>query len=114
MSRALGTETGGTLGAVMAFLGVETVGELVWIGVGLCGQALFMLRFVVQWIASERARASVMPVSFWWISIGGAGVLLAYAIHRADPVFILGQSLGFLVYGRNLWLIHAAESGSEK
>ncbi|MEM9784314.1 MAG: lipid-A-disaccharide synthase N-terminal domain-containing protein [Pseudomonadota bacterium] len=75
--------------------------------VGLGGQFLFMSRFVVQWVASERARRSVVPVAFWWISIGGAAVLLSYAIWRADPVFILGQSLGFVVYARNLWLIYA-------
>ncbi|MEM6974260.1 MAG: lipid-A-disaccharide synthase N-terminal domain-containing protein [Pseudomonadota bacterium] len=75
--------------------------------VGLGGQFLFMSRFLVQWIASEREKRSVIPVAFWWLSIGGAGVLLAYAIWRADPVFILGQSLGFFIYARNLWLIHA-------
>ncbi|MEM6943116.1 MAG: lipid-A-disaccharide synthase N-terminal domain-containing protein [Pseudomonadota bacterium] len=75
--------------------------------VGLGGQALFMMRFLVQWIASERERRSVVPVAFWWFSIGGAAVLLAYAIWRADPVFIIGQSLGFFIYSRNLWLIHA-------
>ncbi|MEL6337185.1 MAG: lipid-A-disaccharide synthase N-terminal domain-containing protein [Pseudomonadota bacterium] len=88
-------------------MGADTDGELIWILVGLGGQFLFMTRFLVQWIASERARRSVVPVAFWWISIGGAAVLLSYAIYRADPVFILGQSLGFFVYGRNLWLIHA-------
>ncbi|MEL7346516.1 MAG: lipid-A-disaccharide synthase N-terminal domain-containing protein [Pseudomonadota bacterium] len=93
--------------AVKGFLGADTDGELIWILVGLGGQFLFMTRFLVQWIASERARRSVVPVAFWWISIGGAAVLLSYAIYRADPVFILGQSLGFFVYGRNLWLIHA-------
>ena len=74
---------------------VRTGYELVWVGIGLGGQAMFMLRFVVQWIVSERARRSVIPVSFWWLSIAGAAILLAYAIHRRDPVFILGQSLGF-------------------
>ncbi|MEL7174563.1 MAG: lipid-A-disaccharide synthase N-terminal domain-containing protein [Pseudomonadota bacterium] len=88
-------------------LGAETGYELAWILVGLGGQALFMMRFLVQWIASEKAKRSVVPVAFWYFSIGGAAVLLAYAIWRADPVFILGQSLGFFIYGRNLWLIHA-------
>lgn len=101
----------GALDLAMGFLGAESVTELAWIGIGLGGQALFMARFLVQWIASERARASVMPVAFWWISIGGAAVLLAYAIYRADPVFILGQSLGFVVYARNLWLIHRGARG---
>lgn len=91
----------------MDVLQVRTGYELVWIAIGLAGQALFMLRFVIQWIVSERARRSVIPVSFWWLSIAGAAVLLAYAIYRRDPVFVLGQSLGFFVYSRNLWLVHA-------
>ena len=89
------------------WLGAGTQAELAWILVGLGGQVLFMMRFVVQWIVSEKAKRSVIPVAFWWLSIGGAVILLAYAIYRADPVFILGQSLGFFIYARNLWLIHA-------
>lgn len=88
-------------------LGAESQAELWWILTGLGGQCLFMMRFLVQWIVSERARKSTIPVSFWWLSIGGAAVLLAYAIYRRDPVFILGQSLGFGIYARNLWLIRA-------
>ena len=93
--------------SVMEFLGAQTTTEFIWILVGLGGQLLFMMRFLVQWIVSEKARRSVVPVSFWWFSIGGAAILLAYAIYRADPVFILGQSLGFFIYTRNLWLIYA-------
>ncbi len=89
------------------WLGAETRTELAWILIGLGGQLLFMMRFLVQWVVSEKAKRSVIPVAFWWLSIGGAVVLLAYAIYRADPVFILGQSMGFLIYARNLWLIHA-------
>lgn len=92
---------------LMAAFNVRTGYELLWVGVGLSGQLMFMLRFIVQWIVSERARRSIIPISFWWFSIAGAAVLLAYAIHRQDPVFILGQSLGFLVYLRNIWLIRA-------
>ena len=90
-----------------SWLGAESKAELIWILAGLGGQVLFMMRFLVQWVVSEKAKRSVIPVSFWWLSIAGAAILLAYAIYRADPVFILGQSLGFLVYARNLWLIHA-------
>ena len=90
-----------------SWLGAETRVELAWIMVGLGGQLLFMMRFLVQWVVSEKARRSTIPVAFWWLSIGGAAVLLAYAIYRADPVFILGQSMGFLIYARNLGLIHA-------
>ena len=78
----------------------------VWMGVGFLGQGLFCLRFVVQWLATERAKKSVMPVSFWYISLGGTVVLLAYAIHKMDPVFIAGFSLNMLIYFRNLYFIH--------
>ncbi|WP_127902568.1 lipid-A-disaccharide synthase N-terminal domain-containing protein [Solirhodobacter olei] len=80
---------------------------LVWIAIGLLGQALFTARFLVQWLASERAKRSVMPVAFWYFSIGGGLILLAYAIARHDPVFTIGQSLGVVIYARNLWLIRA-------
>jgi len=89
------------------WLGAHNRVELIWILTGLGGQLLFMMRFLVQWIVSEKAHRSVIPVAFWWLSIGGAAILLAYALWRRDPVFILGQSLGFLIYARNLWLIHA-------
>jgi lipid-A-disaccharide synthase-like uncharacterized protein len=90
-----------------SWLGAETRTELAWILTGLGGQLLFMMRFLVQWIVSEKAKRSTIPVAFWWLSIGGAAILLAYAIWRTDPVFILGQSMGFFIYARNLWLIHA-------
>lgn len=78
---------------------------MIWIGVGLCGQALFSARFIIQWLASERARRSVVPKAFWYFSLAGSSVLLAYAIHRADPVFIVGQGAGLFIYLRNLYLI---------
>jgi lipid-A-disaccharide synthase-like uncharacterized protein len=76
-----------------------------WLAVGFLGQAMFTSRFLVQWVASEKRKASVVPVSFWWLSIAGALTLLAYSIHRRDPVFVLGQVAGLLVYGRNLVLL---------
>jgi len=76
-----------------------------WLAIGFLGQALFAARFLVQWIASERKRESVVPISFWYLSLGGAAILLAYAIWRRDPVFVLGQAFGFVVYTRNLVLI---------
>lgn len=76
-----------------------------WDALGFVGQAMFFSRFLVQWIASERRRQSVVPTSFWWLSLGGAALLLAYAVYRLDPVFILGQTFGFVVYTRNLVLI---------
>ena len=78
----------------------------VWLVIGFIGQGLFFGRFFVQWIASERRRQSVVPRSFWYLSLAGGAVLLAYAIHLRDPVFILGQATGFLIYSRNLWFIH--------
>jgi lipid-A-disaccharide synthase-like uncharacterized protein len=76
-----------------------------WVVLGFAAQALFSMRFLVQWIASERARQSVMPVAFWFFSIGGGVLLLVYALYRKDPVFIAGQSLGLVVYVRNLYFI---------
>jgi len=72
---------------------------------GFAGQALFFMRFLVQWISSERQKKSVIPVAFWYFSIGGSILLLAYAIIRRDPVFIVGQGMGFLIYIRNLHFI---------
>lgn len=82
--------------------------DLGWLLLGFGGQALFLGRFVVQWLASERRRRSVVPVAFWYLSIGGALVLLVYALHRRDPVFVTGQGLGVAIYVRNLQLIRRA------
>ncbi|OGL03933.1 MAG: hypothetical protein A3E31_02590 [Candidatus Rokubacteria bacterium RIFCSPHIGHO2_12_FULL_73_22] len=79
--------------------------DQVWLGIGLLGQAFFSGRFLVQWIASERAKESVVPHAFWYFSIGGGLTLLAYAIYRLDPVFIIGQGAGLFVYSRNLYFI---------
>jgi lipid-A-disaccharide synthase-like uncharacterized protein len=88
--------------------------DLLWLLVGFGGQALFMGRFVVQWFVSERQRKSVIPVSFWYFSIFGALVLLAYAMHRRDPVFTFGQVLGILIYVRNLHLIRLERAGTRQ
>ena len=88
-----------------------------WLILGLFGQAMFSARFLVQWIATERQKRSVVPVAFWWLSIAGSLTLLTYAIYRKDPVFILGQSFGSTVYLRNLYFIRKqrlAESKNEK
>ena len=76
-----------------------------WVVLGFVAQAFFTMRFVVQWVASERAKRSVVPVAFWFFSLGGGALLLLYAIQRQDPVFILGQAMGLFIYIRNLWLI---------
>ena len=76
-----------------------------WVILGFVAQAFFTMRFVVQWIASERARKSVMPVAFWFFSVGGGALLLVYALYRKDPVFIAGQAPGLVVYLRNVYFI---------
>ena len=76
-----------------------------WLIIGFVGQVLFGARFIIQWIVSEKQGESTIPLAFWYCSIGGSIVLLAYAIHRQDPVFIVGQSLGSIIYIRNLILI---------
>ena len=76
-----------------------------WMALGFFGQAMFSMRFIIQWVASERRRKSIIPLHFWYFSIFGGLALLAYAIYRLDPVFILGQSFGLLVYVRNLFLL---------
>ena len=80
-------------------------GASLWMGIGFVGQAIFGGRFIVQWIATERKRRSVVPVSFWYLSLVGSVFLLAYSIHRQDPVFIAGFSLNLLIYLRNLYFI---------
>jgi lipid-A-disaccharide synthase-like uncharacterized protein len=80
--------------------------ETIWLITGFAGQIVFFLRFLIQWLVSEKHKKSVIPVSFWYLSISGGLILLAYAIHRKDPVFIAGQSSGVLIYVRNLILIH--------
>jgi len=76
-----------------------------WLALGFIAQGLLAARFLVQWIKSERARQSVIPASFWYLSLAGSILLLIYAIHKRDMVFILGQSAGMLVYVRNLLLL---------
>ena len=79
--------------------------EAVILTVGFAGQACFFMRFFVQWLSSEKVRRSVIPVACWYFSLGGSILLLTYAIIRRDIVFIVGQSTGFLIYSRNLYLI---------
>jgi lipid-A-disaccharide synthase-like uncharacterized protein len=83
--------------------------ETTWVGIGFFGQALFFGRWVVQWLASERNAESRVPVSFWYMSLIGGLITLAYAIYRKDPVFISGQGIGTFVYVRNLILINRAD-----
>ena len=80
--------------------------ETIWIATGFLGQGLFFGRWIVQWLASERSASSKVPISFWYLSLVGGLITLAYAIYRKDPVFIAGQSIGAVVYVRNLMLIY--------
>jgi len=93
------------MSTLMSWFHVNSTAELLWVLFGFLAQAMFTARFLIQWLASEKARKSVVPVAFWYFSLLGGVMLLAYAIHRRDPVFILGQALGVVIYLRNLWLI---------
>ena len=84
--------------------------EGIWLGGGLFAQAMFFLRFFIQWIISEKKKQSVIPVSFWYLSLLGATGLLAYSFYRRDLVFILGQLAGLLLYSRNLYFIHRSSN----
>ncbi len=80
-------------------------GELLWLSLGLGAQAMFSTRFIIQWIASERAKKSIVPEAFWYFSFVGGFMLFMYALHRMDPVFIIGQGTGLFIYSRNIYLI---------
>jgi lipid-A-disaccharide synthase-like uncharacterized protein len=87
--------------------------EHIWLGVGFLGQGLFFGRWVIQWITSEKKAESQVPIAFWYMSLVGGLITLAYAIYREDPVFIAGQSLGTIVYIRNLMLISRANQANK-
>jgi len=94
------------LNAIGGWLHAVFVQQLdLWVVLGFVAQLLFTMRFVVQWVASERARRSVVPAAFWTFSILGGSLLLVYAIYRKDPVFIAGQAGGLFIYLRNIWFI---------
>lgn len=87
---------------------------LFWLIVGFTGQALFSMRFLVQWLQSERKKKSVIPLAFWYFSVAGGLTLLTYAIHRRDPVFIVGQASGLFIYTRNLYFIFKERKEGQK
>lgn len=95
---------------LFGLLNITSVAGILWVALGLFGQVLFSGRMLLQWIASERKKRSVVPVSFWWMSLVGASMLLLYFIWRRDIVGVLGQSTGWLIYARNLWLIFREQS----
>lgn len=86
--------------------------ETFWVFLGMFGQGMFFMRFFIQWLQSERKRKSVIPVGFWYFSLLGGLILLIYAVHRRDPVFIVGQSTGTFIYLRNLQLIYKEKKRS--
>jgi len=98
-------ERGGA-GGLFSFLDITSWTGVLWVGIGLLGQVMFTGRMLVQWIASEREKSSVVPVAFWWMSLLGASMLLVYFIWRVDVVGVLGQATGWSIYLRNLWLIY--------
>lgn len=79
--------------------------DLIWHGIGLVGQCMFFMRFLVQWFASEKQKQSIVPESFWYWSIAGGTIVLIYSIHLINPVFILAQGMGLTIYSRNLYFI---------
>lgn len=92
----------------MSWFGAESSTDAIWLGIGFTGQLAFTSRFLVQWVASERQKDSVVPKAFWWFSLAGGLTLLSYAIHKKDPVIVVGQAVGVLIYTRNLFLISQA------
>ena len=93
------------LGKLAAWWSATPGTERAWLAIGFTAQLMFSMRFVVQWIASERAKQSIVPEMFWYFSCAGGLMLLAYAIYRVDPVFILGQAMGLFIYARNIHMI---------
>ena len=85
--------------------------EKTWLAIGFSGQLMFTMRFVVQWVASEREKKSIVPELFWYFSLAGGMILFAYACWRQDPVFMLGQGLGLVIYLRNIYFIWMHKSG---
>jgi lipid-A-disaccharide synthase-like uncharacterized protein len=97
-------------GWLSAVFNITSPAGLAWVALGLGGQLLFTGRMLIQWISSEKSRRSVIPISFWWMSLAGATMLLVYFIWRRDIVGILGQATGWIIYLRNLVLIRAARA----
>ncbi|CAO3426747.1 lipid-A-disaccharide synthase N-terminal domain-containing protein [Azospirillum doebereinerae] len=98
--------------AVAWFQGQSTT-DLVWVGIGFAAQLMFTMRFVIQWIASEKARRSVMPEMFWYFSLAGGAILFAYSFYRFDPVFMLGQGAGLVIYTRNIYFVWTNKKKSD-
>jgi lipid-A-disaccharide synthase-like uncharacterized protein len=87
--------------------------DKIWLAIGFMGQGLFSARFILQWLVCERARRSIIPMAFWYFSLAGGATLFCYALYKQDPVFIVGQGMGLIVYLRNLWLIRTGKQKAE-
>ncbi len=94
-----------TLAHFESWCGSTPTTELVWITIGFTAQFMFSMRFTMQWVATEKARASIIPETFWYFSLAGGLLLLAYAVYRMDPVFKIGQAAGLVIYARNIYFI---------
>lgn len=110
MNQGLGYFLGHLLDKLHAYFTGMPPGDMLWLGIGLVGQTLFMMRFIVQWVASEKQGKSVIPDAFWYFSLIGGLTVLAYGMHKLDPVIVLGQLPGTFVYARNLMLIKRERS----
>ncbi len=99
------------LATLMSWWASLTATQVAWLAIGLTGQALFSARWLIQWLVTEKSRRSTMPNAFWYLSLLGGLLVLAYGIHRTDPVIILGQ-FGVLIYARNLFFIHSEKQKS--
>lgn len=102
---ALATDSSAPAGWTRTWLDVTEPWEMWWLLLGLLAQVVFFGRWIIQWVASEVRRESVMPVLFWWCSLLGASMLLVYFVGRREPIGVLGQAIGWTVYSRNLYLI---------
>ncbi|MCY2958467.1 MAG: lipid-A-disaccharide synthase N-terminal domain-containing protein [Planctomycetota bacterium] len=91
---------------IESLLNITSPAGIVWVTLGFLGQLLFTGRMLVQWLISEQSRRSVIPTAFWWMSLAGASMLLAYFLWRRDPIGVLGQATGWFIYVRNLWMIY--------
>ncbi len=98
---------------IYRLLDVTSFAGVCWVLFGFAGQGIFTARMVVQWRASEKARSSIVPPAFWWLSILGASMLMVYFVWRKEIVGFLGQSTGWFIYVRNLWFIYGREGGGE-
>ncbi len=98
---------------LFSILDITSWTSIFWVSLGFIGQALFMGRMLVQWVATEKAKSSVVPPLFWWLSLTGSTMLIIYFVWRVEVVGILGQSTGWFIYIRNLWYIHGHDAGRE-